>query len=167
MGKLADELKMSRAFALVEEEATLAILHTADLLQQRASALLKPFDVTPAQYNVLRILHGSPKGLGCGAIAERLVTNDPDVTRLLDRMEARTWLERKRSEQDRRVVMTCLTVQGRRLLERVNPVIAEYNRQQYLDWDEKQLRQLIDLLEKVRSERNSESVNEDKKGIKK
>lgn len=59
---LADELKMARPFALSEEEATLAILRTADVLHQRTSAILRRFDVTGAQYNVLRILQGSPSG---------------------------------------------------------------------------------------------------------
>jgi hypothetical protein len=87
VASLADELKMTRPLALAEEEATLAILRTADVLEQRIANMLRSFAITPAQYNVLRILRGSPAGLACGQISERLITHDSDVTRLLDRME--------------------------------------------------------------------------------
>jgi DNA-binding MarR family transcriptional regulator len=141
---------MSRPFALIEEETSLAIMRTADLLQRRASEILKPFDITAAQYNVLRILRGSPSGLACSQISERLITHDPDVTRLLDRMEAQHWIKRKRSAVDRRVVLVFITAIGIDLLEEIKPFITAYHRQQFSNWGEKTLKQLLALLARIR-----------------
>jgi len=147
---LALELKMCRPFALAEEEATLAIFRTAEVLGQRTAELLKRFDVTPVQYNVLRILQGSPEGLACREISDRLITHDPDVTRLLDRMEARHWIKRKRCSSDRRVVIACITSAGLELLDSLRPLVTAFHKQQFKDWGEKQVGQLLDLLQRVR-----------------
>ncbi len=127
---------MSRPFSLPEEEATLSVVRTADLLQQRVADLLKAFSITTSQYNVLRILRGSPDGLACRQISERLLTYDPDVTRLLDRMERRRWMKRKRSLTDRRVVIAALTSAGNELLEQLTPVINSFHRRQFGGWGE-------------------------------
>lgn len=150
MAGLAQELRMSRPFDLIEEETWLAILRTADVLQRRASQILTPFDITPAQYNVLRILRGSPSGLACSQISERLIAHDPDVTRLLDRMEAQHWVKRKRSATDRRVVLVFITSAGIGLLEELKPLITTYHRQQFSNWGEKTLKQFLTLLARVR-----------------
>ena len=150
MASLAEELKMSRPFALREEETTLAIIRTADVLERRAADLLRPFNITPAQYNVLRILLGSPLGLACSQISERLIAHDPDITRLLDRMEVQHWIKRKRSATDRRVVLVFITTTGVELLERVKPLITAHHRQQFADWDEKSLKQFLLMLARVR-----------------
>ncbi len=141
---------MSRPFGLLEEETSLAILRTADVLQRRVSEILKPFDITAAQYNVLRILRGSPSGLACSQISERLITHDPDVTRLLDRMEAQQWIKRKRSAADRRVVHVFITPTGTGLLEQIKPLITAYHRQQFSNRGEKTLKQLLTMLARVR-----------------
>ncbi len=147
---MAEQLKMSRPFVVPEEEASLAIMRTADIVATRATAILRRFDLTGSQYNVLRILRGSPEGLACSQIAERLIAQDPDVTRLLDRMETRQWIVRKRSTCDRRVVLTHLTAAGLELLEQVTPFVVAYHQQQFKGWDQSKLKQLIDLLEVVR-----------------
>ena len=142
---------------MLEEEATLAIVRTADVLQAFHSEALKPFDITPSQYNVLRILRGSPHGLSCGQIAERMINRDPDVTRLLDRMESRKWIRRKRSVADRRVVLASIAVAGAQLLKDALPVIVSSHKSRFADWSEKQIRQLVELLALVReSELNKE-----------
>ncbi len=153
MPALADELKMSGPFTLVEEEASLSILRTADVLQDRVSGVLKKFDLTPTQYNVLRILKGSPDGLCCREISDRLISRDPDVTRLLDRMESRQWVVRERSSTDRRVVLVRITKEGVRLLVQIDPFVAAYHRQQFCGWREKQVRQLILFLQQIRDEK--------------
>ncbi len=150
MAKLAEEIRMNKPFSFIEQEASLGILRTSDVLAQGAVDVLKPFDLTPPQFNVLRILRGSPDGLSCSQIADRMISRDPDVTRLLDRMEARNMLSRERSAQDRRVVLTRITAYGLELLASVDPAIAEMHRRQFRGISEKQIRQLIDLLEKVR-----------------
>ena len=85
-----------------EEAAYLDLLRTADVLTRGAIGVLKAEDLSTTQYNVLRILRGSPQGLTCGEIASRMITRDPDVTRLLDRLEKRGLISRSRESRDRR-----------------------------------------------------------------
>ena len=88
--RLRDEIKQQSPFESLEQEALLNVLHTADALMQKITAALKPFKLSHSQYNVLRILRGvSPDGLACQDISERMISRDPDITRLLDRLEAR------------------------------------------------------------------------------
>src|SRR5580700_7205737 len=87
-----------------EEVAFLDLLRTCDLLSRGPAQILKSEDLSATQYNVLRILRGSPDGLPCGEIASRMITRDPDVTRLLDRLEKRGLIARWRETKDRRMV---------------------------------------------------------------
>src|SRR5271167_4738979 len=89
-----------------EEVAFLELCRTTDLLSRRLSGLLKAEDLSSNQYNVLRILRGAPEGLPCGEVGNRMITRDPDITRLLDRMETRNLVARHRDTKDRRVVLT-------------------------------------------------------------
>jgi len=100
-----------------EEAAFLDLLRTADMLSRGAVEVLKAEDLSPSQYNVLRILRGAPEGLPCGEIASRLITRDPDVTRLLDRMEKRGLISRARESRDRRMVLARLTSAGLKLVD--------------------------------------------------
>jgi len=95
-----------------EETVFLDLLRTCDLLSRRPAQLLKTEDLSATQYNVLRILRGSPEGLPCGEIAARMITRDPDVTRLLDRMEKRGLISRSRDNKDRRTVIGRITPGG-------------------------------------------------------
>jgi DNA-binding MarR family transcriptional regulator len=150
VAKLAEEIKMTKPFSLVEEEAALSIVRTADVLAQRTAEFLKPFDISAAQYNVLRILRGAREDLACGQIAERMVSRDPDITRLLDRMEMRELIGRARDGEDRRVVKTRITRKGLRLLEEIDPLIAAHHRSQFAGFGDKKLRQLVEWLEQIR-----------------
>src|SRR5436190_8655860 len=94
-----------RRAACPEEAAFLDLLRTTDLLSRRLAVVLKKEDLSSTQYNVLRILRGAPDGLPCGEIANRMITRDPDVTRLLDRLEKRELISRHREARDRRTVM--------------------------------------------------------------
>ena len=107
-----------RAYGGIEEEAYLSLWVTADVLSRRLEKVLKAADVSPTQYNVLRILRGAPEGLPCHEIANRMITRDPDVTRLLDRMEKRGWVSRCRETKDRRMVMARITPAGAAVFER-------------------------------------------------
>ena len=94
----------------LEERVFVSLLRTADALSRGAEALLKPFNLSGTQYNALRILRGAgEEGLACREVGERLISRDPDITRLLDRMESRGWIARAREAQDRRVVKTRIT----------------------------------------------------------
>ncbi|HXH11891.1 MAG TPA: MarR family transcriptional regulator [Alphaproteobacteria bacterium] len=150
-GQLRDAITQQRPFESLEQEALLNVLRTADVLMQRLTAVLKPFKLSHSQYNVLRILRGAgPDGLACREISERMISRDPDITRLLDRLEARGLVARTRDQQDRRVVMARITPEGLRLLEALDEPIAAVDRQQFQHLGEQRLRTLIELLELAR-----------------
>jgi MarR family transcriptional regulator, organic hydroperoxide resistance regulator len=151
MARLADEIRMTKPFTVAEEEASLSILRTCEVIQQSTLAVIKGFDLTGPQYNVLRILRGSsPEGLPCGQISERMITRDPDITRLLDRLETRGLISRMRGDQDRRVVIATITPEGLRLLQEIDPVVVAHHRRQFSTLNKTELRELIRLLQLVR-----------------
>src|SRR5919108_1101542 len=103
--RLRMEIHQTKPFASLEEEAFLNLQRTADALLHGLEAALKPAGLSPSQYNVLRILRGAEaEGLACREVGERMVTRDPDITRLLDRLEARGLVMRARDREDRRVI---------------------------------------------------------------
>src|ERR1700689_3564024 len=103
--RLQSELKQKIPFISREQEAYLSLLRTADALQSQVEGRLKEFGLTGTQYNALRILRGAgTDGLPCREIGERMITHDPDVTRLLNRLEDRGLVERTRARDDPRVV---------------------------------------------------------------
>jgi DNA-binding MarR family transcriptional regulator len=100
-------------------------MRTMEILSHRFAQVMKTEDLTPAQYNVLRILRGAPEGLPCGEIGNRMVTRDSDITRLLDRLEKRSLVSRQRESKDRRTVWTRVTPEGLELLARLDePMLA-------------------------------------------
>src|ERR1700761_2703784 len=114
-----------------EQAAFLNILRTADLLDGEVADLLKPYELSSTQYNVLRILRAAgASGLPCGQIAQRMLTRDPDITRLLDRLENRGWITRARSPQDRRVVVARLAPAGRKVVGALDQPILELHQRQ-------------------------------------
>src|SRR6202040_4428131 len=116
--------------ATPEEAAFLDLLRTTDLLSRGPAQIIKTEDLSATQYNVLRILRGAPEGLACGEIASRMITRDPDVTRLLDRLEKRGLISRCRETKDRRTVMARITPEGLALLNRLDePVRATHRKQ--------------------------------------
>lgn len=128
----------------------LEIQKTADILARKLVPVLKSEDISATQYNVLRILRGSPQGLPCGEIANRMITRDPDMTRLLDRMERRGLISRARDDEDRRTVITRITVEGRDLLARLDKPIHDAHRRQFGHMSVSQLRDLARLLQAAR-----------------
>ena len=131
----------------LEAEAYLELQRTADALGRTLSDQLKANNLSAAQYNVLRILRGAEdEGLPCGAIAERMVTRDPDVTRLLDRLERRALVARVRNSRDRRVVCTTITAAGLELLSRLDAPVAALHEAQLGHLGHVRLRALIQLL---------------------
>jgi DNA-binding MarR family transcriptional regulator len=148
--KLRDEIKQVAPMA-AEQEAYISVVRTADLLARGIAEVLKPYDLSSAQYNVLRILRGStPSGLPCGDVSSRLVTREPDVTRLLDRLERRGLVSRTRSGEDRRVVVTRITPAGLEVLAELDESVAETHRRQFAGLSARQVGELVRLLELVR-----------------
>src|SRR6478735_12583566 len=123
---LQSELKQTVPFRSLAEEAHLSVIRTADLLSRAGALLLKEYGLTRAQYNVLRILRGAgADGLPSGEVGERMITREPDITRLLDRMEARGWVHRRRDPDDRRVMRVWITLAGGELTDRLDGPTAE------------------------------------------
>src|ERR1700746_2081387 len=113
-----------------EETAMLDLVRTADLLTRGPAQLLKTEDLSGNQYNVLAILRGAPEGLTCGEIGSRMITRDPDITRLLDRLEERGLVSRSRETKDRRVVLTRISPEGLKLLSQLDEPMREVHRRQ-------------------------------------
>ncbi len=135
-----------------EEQAFLDLWRTTDLLSRRLVRVLKTEDLSPTQYNVLRILRGAPDGLPCGEIADRMITRDPDITRLLDRLEKRHLIARWRDSKDRRTVLTRITPEGLKLLARLDEPVQGAHRGQLGHLGKQGLRRLADLLRSARSQ---------------
>src|SRR6266702_7383529 len=135
-----------------EEAAFVDLLRTCDLLSRGLAQILKAEDISPTLYNVLRILRGSPDGLPCGEIASRMITRDPDITRLLDRLEKRGLISRCRETKDRRTVMARITPDGLKLLTRLDEPVQSAHRKQLGHLGRERLRALTDLLQVCRAE---------------
>ena len=134
-----------------EEAAFLDLLRTVDLLSRPLAQVLKTEDLSSTQYNVLRILRGAPEGLTCGEIGSRMITRDPDITRLLDRLEKRGLVVRHRDANDRRSVLTWITPDGLELLARLDDPIQDAHRRQLGHLGREKLRALGELLRDCRS----------------
>ena len=126
------------------------LLRTTDILMRSSIGVLRADDLSPAQYNVLRILRGAPEGLPCGEIAKRMTTHDPDVTRLLDRMEKRDLISRARESRDRRVVVTRITHEGLKLVNGLDEPVQKIHRKLLGHLGNKGLRRLRELLATAR-----------------
>jgi DNA-binding MarR family transcriptional regulator len=132
------------------DRAFIALQKAADKLALQAEQLVKAHGLTGAQYNVLRILRGAePDGLACSSISERMISHDPDMTRLLDRMEKRDLITRQRQTDDRRVVKTRITSGGLDLLKRLDHPVRELHKQQFAHMGNARVKELVDLLEQV------------------
>jgi len=139
-----------------EDRAFIALQKAADKLALQAEQLLKSNGLTGAQYNVLRILRGAePQGLACSSIAERMISHDPDMTRLLDRMEKRHLITRQRQSDDRRVVKTRITGGGLDLLKRLDPTVRELHKRQFAHMTGPRVRTLAGLLDEICAEDNN------------
>ena len=136
----------------VQDRIFVALLHTADALSQEAEQLLKAAGLTGTQYNVLRILRGAePEGLPCRGIGDRMISHDPDMTRLLDRMEKRGLITRERQTDDRRVVKTRITPRGLTLLKTLDQPVHDLHKRQFRHIPATRLKSLGRLLEEVRA----------------
>jgi MarR family transcriptional regulator, organic hydroperoxide resistance regulator len=149
---IQSEIQQTKPFNTLEEEALVSLQRTADQLHWRMSEMLKAHDLTPTQYNALRILRGARnEGRSCSEIAERMINRDPDITRLVDRLERRGLVARSREGRDRRVITTRITSAGLKLLESLDGPVEDFNRRLLGPLGEQTLRTLIQLLDAVRA----------------
>jgi DNA-binding MarR family transcriptional regulator len=155
MGKLKDEVRNGRPQSQsVEREVFLSLQKTADLLMRDLEDLLKPHSLSPTQYHVLRILRTAREGgLACNEITQRMSTHDPDMTRLLDRLETRKLLARTREKDDRRVIRVRITPDGLQVLRSLDEPVKIAHRRQLGHLGERRIRVFAKLLEIARVDR--------------
>jgi DNA-binding MarR family transcriptional regulator len=151
MAGLKLEIVQERPFASLEEEALLNLLRTSDCLNRALHLKTRKWGVTSTQYNVLRILRGAhPGGLTCAAIGSRMITAEPDITRLLARLKALKLIRQRRNSEDRRVVWTEISEAGLRLLNEMDPVILRAPGELLGRLNQTELAELIRMLELTR-----------------
>ncbi|HEY0018743.1 MAG TPA: MarR family transcriptional regulator [Longimicrobium sp.] len=150
-GRIQAEIRQNKPVGSVEEEVYLNLQRTANALSQPLAELLRGHDLTPAQYNVLRILRGAgDDGLTASDIGGRMISRDPDITRLVDRLEKRGLVERRRCSQDRRVVWTRISEGGRALIDPLDTSMDEMHRAMLAHMPLERMRMLVELLEEAR-----------------
>ena len=138
--------------ASLEERVFLALLKVADTLGQQAEQLTRAVELTGTQYNVLRILRGAgSEGLACRGIGDRMITHDPDITRLLDRLEKQGSITRERQKHDRRVVKARITPRGLQLLKPLDQPMRDLHKRQFRHMAGARLKTLYGLLEEIRT----------------
>lgn len=154
---LREEIQQSKPFRSLEEEVSLNLFRTVQLLDETSMQLFRQHGLTPTQYNVLRILRGAgDTGLGRNDIRDRLLDRMPDVTRLLDKMEEAGLVRRERSTTDRRCVPTLLTKRGKALVDELDAPVATMQHEQLGHLTPGQLHTLIETLTQIRSRLGTE-----------
>ena len=152
MSALKEEIAQAQAFSSPEEEALLNLLRTADCLERAMQRMIRPWGITLTQYNVLRILRGAqPRGLTCTAVGDRMITAEPDITRLLARLKSLKLIRQQRDKRDKRVIWTQISPTGLVLLEESDDAVRRFPRELVGHLDKTQLADLTLLLELARA----------------
>jgi DNA-binding MarR family transcriptional regulator len=156
MGSVRHEIKQTRPFAKPEDEAIVTLLRTADRLRAYLETTVQPLGVTGQQYNVLRILRGAgEQGLPTLEIGARMIEHNPGVTRLLDRLEAKSLVRRERCPRDRRQTLCFATPLALEVLEAADEPLARASARAFAALDEPRTRELVALLDLVRTTTSS------------
>lgn len=150
MSKTTKATVKPRRRGALEEQAFIALAVTTDQLARRFEPVLKAADISPTQYNVLRILRGTPEGLACSEIGNRMISRDPDITRLLARLEKRGLVSRCRETKDRRIVLTRITAAGLALLAQLDAPLLETHHLLLGHLGPEKLKTLLGLLDEAR-----------------
>ena len=146
---LKKRLKMSK-FESPQQEAVLSLVVAASHLRMLMEKVATQIGISPEQYNILRILRGVyPNGHACGEISNRMLDRSPDVTRRIDALVKQELVERTRSDEDRRVVVTKITEKGLELLERANPLFNATEIARFAKFSEPECHELSRLCEKI------------------
>ena len=152
---MGSRFKTASASLPLESHLFVALLKTADSVGQEAEQLFRSRGLTGAQYNVLRILRGAePDGLPCRGVGDLMISHDPDMTRLLDRMEKRRLITRTRQADDRRVVKTRITREGLEILKTLDQPVRELHKRQFRHMTAARLKTLAQLLKEARAPQN-------------
>jgi DNA-binding MarR family transcriptional regulator len=151
MTRLKHEIQQKAPFSSLEEEAILNLIRTSDFFERALQQQTRRWGVTSTQYNILRILRGAePDGLQCAAIGARMLTAEPDITRLLSRLKKIKFVTQHRDQHDRRVVWTQITGPGLKLLREMDLLIRKLPASLLGHLSKADLRELIRLLELAR-----------------
>jgi DNA-binding MarR family transcriptional regulator len=165
VASLKAEIEQSIPFSSAQEEALLNLMRTCDRLSRAIQGIIRPWGVTSTQYNVLRILRGAgPEGLTCSQIGERMLTADPDITRLLRRLKALKMIHQHRDRNDRRVVQTVISEAGLRLLKEMDPVVNRAPEELLGHMSAAEIADLTRLLERARERCSNAAQDEVGKG---
>ncbi|HKS72550.1 MAG TPA: MarR family transcriptional regulator [Terriglobales bacterium] len=147
-----EEIRQTRPFRSVAEETILTLYRTVDALQRDFAKLIEPEGISTQQYNVLRILRGAgAEGLPTLEIADRMVERTPGITRLLDKLEAKQLVRRKRCPEDRRQVLCYISEGGLKLLARLDRPLTDVGLRSMKPLTDPQMRQMIEFLNQVRA----------------
>ena len=156
MTTLRDDLKQNKPFAGPTQEAAVSLMRTADLVRRSVAAVVEPHGITPQQYNVLRILRGAgERGLPTLEISERMIEQTPGITRLVDRLQSKKLVVRRRCTTDRRQVFCRITESGLALLAGLEKPLRDAEDAALAKLSSKELGQLVMLLDKARTGLNS------------
>ena len=152
MSSLKAQIAQQKPFSGLPEEAFLNLIRTTDCLQRAMQHTTRRWKITSTQYNVLRILRGAhPHGLPCSVIGDRMITADPDVTRLVSRLKALGLVHQERGKKDRRVLLTFISEKGRSLLSEMDETVSRFPAEMLGHLGDADLRTLISLLERARA----------------
>jgi DNA-binding MarR family transcriptional regulator len=145
------EIRQTRPFRSKRQEATIALLRTASVVGRALGRVLEPWGLSLAQYNALRIIRGAgSSGIATLAIRERMIEEGTTITRILDKLEQSGYIRRERALPDRRQVMCEATADGRRLLDKIDPLVDAADEEAVASLGARDVAQLIDLLDTVR-----------------
>ena len=153
-----DHVDKSRRFDSLEQEAFLNLWRTYDRLHAAEEELFERYDLTPQQYNALRLLRGEGGNkLATLVLGSRLVSRAPDITRLLDKLEERGLILRERPADNRRMVLIGLTEAGRALLHELDGPVRDCHARQLGHLPQDTLRELVSLLQSARRPHEEQS----------
>ena len=148
---LQHELKKRGPFASLEQETTLAILRTSDLLENRLARLLREYGLTMSQYNVLRILRGEGTPLPCLEVAERMIQVAPAITRVVDQLLKLDLIIKSQSEEDRRVYLIELKPAAKKLLKKIDQPILDLHASLLNGISQSDQKKIVRILESIRA----------------
>jgi DNA-binding MarR family transcriptional regulator len=164
MSSLKTEIERQAPFTSREEEVFLNLIRSADFCQRYFRRRTRSWGITGTQYNVLRILcSAGSRGLTCAEIGRRMITVEPDVTRLLNRLKALKLVQQSRDRNDRRVVWTHITAAGLELIEAMNSVVLRVPLDLFGHMTEEEITEFNRLLESARS--RSEELSQGEAGL--
>jgi len=152
ISSLREELRKRQQFDSIQQEATLSILRTSDLLENRIARLLRVHSLTPSQYNILRILRGEGKPMPCLEVASRMIQVAPAITRVVDQLNSRELIRKTQAQYDRRVFLIEITPNGREVLLKIDQPILQLHATLLEGVSPSRLQALIETLGQIRNQ---------------